>query len=321
MIDYPLVQQLADGRLQLRHGPIDLLVEAFGSEKEVQTAYHQAGDAFTNVLSDLVSELMLLRMESGLNATAIKGKVARDMVSAADAFAGNHFVTPMIAVAGAVADHVLDCMIDGRELSKAYVNNGGDTALYLTHGQSFSVGVCDNPVKGNIVSKALIKHCNKIRGIATSGWRGRSHSQGIADAVTVLATTAATADAAATLIANAVDLPDHPMIKRKIATALSPDSDLGTRQVTVDVGELTIDEAERALYSGQMLAQAMLDSGQIIGVYGCLNSSMFSLGLNDADHIYAERIRAGRCADDQINTVASNHSAEVGHFQQGVLSA
>ena len=49
-----------------------------------------------------------------------------------------------------------------------------------------------------------------MRGIATSGWRGRSFSLGIADAVTVLAATAAEADAAATMIANAVDLPGHP---------------------------------------------------------------------------------------------------------------
>ena len=37
-----------------------------------------------------------------------------------------------------------------------------------------------------------------VGGIATSGWRGRSQSLGIADAVTVLADTAARADAAAT---------------------------------------------------------------------------------------------------------------------------
>ena len=40
-----------------------------------------------------------------------------------------------------------------------------------------------------------------VRGVATSGWRGRSHSLGIADSVTVLAATAAMADAAATVIA------------------------------------------------------------------------------------------------------------------------
>ena len=68
-----------------------------------------------------------------------------------------------------------------------------------------------------------------MRGVATSGWRGRSFSLGIADAVTVLAATAAAADAAATIIANAVDLPGHPAIARRPASELEDDSDLGDR--------------------------------------------------------------------------------------------
>ena len=60
-----------------------------------------------------------------------------------------------------------------------------------------------------------------MRGIATSGWRGRSFSLGIADAVTVLAATAAEADAAATVIANAVDLPGHPAIDTRAGAASS----------------------------------------------------------------------------------------------------
>src|SRR5690606_41231750 len=64
---------------------------------------------------------------------------------------------------------------------------------------------------------------DEVRGVATSGWRGRSFSLGIADAVTVLARTGAEADAAATLIANAVDLPGHPAIKRRPARELAPE--------------------------------------------------------------------------------------------------
>ena len=60
---------------------------------------------------------------------------------------------------------------------------------------------------------------------------------GIADSVTVLARTGAVADAAATLIANAVDV-DDPAIRREPAAELAPDSDLGDRLVTVEVGPL-----------------------------------------------------------------------------------
>ena len=89
-----------------------------------------------------------------------------------------------------------------------------------------------------------------MRGVATSGWRGRSFSLGIADAVTVLATNAAPADAAATLIANAVDLPGHPAVTRVPARELAPDSDLGDRLVTQGVGPLSPREIAGALEAG-----------------------------------------------------------------------
>ena len=218
----------------------------------------------------------------------IQGDIAKTMGSVAEVFSVNHFVTPMIAVAGAVADHMLYAMTAGRDLSKAYVNNGGDIAIYLSQEQCFNIGVCANPLNGTIVSKANIAESSNIRGVATSGWRGRSHSLGIADSVTVLARTAAIADAAATLIANAIDLPDHPMIKRKIATELNPDSDLGEQLVTIDVTVLTPEDTRSALESGQRLARSMIDAKQIVGVYGSLNSQVFSLNPVDVDQTEME---------------------------------
>ena len=277
LFDHPEVNRFSDNRLQLRHGPIDLIVEAFGSPIEVDAAYQQATHSFLTVLTTLVGELTDLRKQPSTHTHLFQGKVAIIMAEVANVFSHDHFVTPMIAVAGAVADHVLHSMTLGRTLSKAYVNNGGDIAIYLSHAQSFTVGVCANPSNGVIVSKATIPGDSDIRGIATSGWRGRSHSLGIADSVTVLARSAAMADAAATLIANAIDLPNHPRIRRTPATKLNPDSDLANRLVTVDVGAITPADTQLALASGQRLAQSMVDSKQIIGVYGSLNSMMFSL--------------------------------------------
>jgi ApbE superfamily uncharacterized protein (UPF0280 family) len=102
-----------------------------------------------------------------------------------------------------------------------------------------------------------------IGGIATSGRHGRSHSLGIADSVTVLAATAASADAAATLIGNAVDLPGHPGIARQPANTLSPDSDLGNRLVTVDVFPLPAHDVQQALDAGHAAALGMIDAGLI----------------------------------------------------------
>jgi ApbE superfamily uncharacterized protein (UPF0280 family) len=90
-----------------------------------------------------------------------------------------------------------------------------------------------------------------VRGIATSGWRGRSQSLGIADAVTVLARTAAAADAAATLVANAVDI-EHPSIRRLPARDVKHDSDLGERLVTVAVEPLPATAIARALSSAAL---------------------------------------------------------------------
>ena len=277
LLDQPLVNRLGDGRIQLRHGPIDLIIEAFGSPAEVELACQQATESFATVLSDLVAELSDLRKPHGTHATLFQGDIAMAMAGVAEVFAVNRFVTPMIAVAGAVADHILHDMTKGRVLTRAYVNNGGDIALYLNKHQSFNVGVCANPLDGTVVSTATIDERSEVRGIATSGWRGRSHSMGIADSVTVLARTAAMADSAATLIANAIDLPDHPMIKRKPACELAPDSDLGNRMVTVDVKGFTVEETHRALESGHRVARTMIEDGLISAVYGCLNTHMFSV--------------------------------------------
>jgi len=104
-----------------------------------------------------------------------------------------------------------------------------------------------------------------VRGLATSGWRGRSWSLGIADAVSVLAADAAAADAAATLIANAVDLPGHAAITRRPAVELQADSDLGMLPVTVGVGHLAPPEIAAALAAGAGRARGMLERGLIAG--------------------------------------------------------
>jgi len=195
----PQVSLLPCGkRLHLHHGPIDLIVEAFGAPVEVQKTYRQAGEAFQTVLSVLVEELPDLRRSDGQAYTRIKGPVAQKMVRAVAPHA-SVFVTPMAAVAGAVADYILSAMTEDRNLSRAYVNNGGDCALFLAPGEAFNLGA----VAENQFGTIRVSSEDDVRGAATSGWRGRSHSLGIADAVTVLARSAAEADVAATLIANA----------------------------------------------------------------------------------------------------------------------
>jgi uncharacterized protein len=258
----PQQRRLADGRLHLHDGPIDLIIEAFGEASAVEDAYAAAWGRFATILDELCTELPLLRADP-LSAQPPRGAVARRMAAAVAPFRARRFLTPMAAVAGAVGEEVLEAMTSGPKLTRAYVNNGGDIALYLSPGEIFSIGMIDRPDRPSLVGRATIDAADRVRGVATSGWRGRSFSLGAADAVTVLATSAALADAAATLIANAVDIPGHPAIRRTPACDLDPQSDLGERRVTVAVGPLTPGETDHALASGAAEADLWRDLGLI----------------------------------------------------------
>ncbi len=259
----PCMAVLPDGcRRHLQHGPIDIILEAFGPEAERTRAYDQAWQRFHSILDELTAELPLLRRAINGEDSALRGPVARRMHEVCRPHAAV-FVTPMAAVAGAVADAVLAAMVEGRRLDRAYVNDGGDIALHLAPGQSFTSGIVTLGESPALDGVSRIVAESPVRGIATSGWRGRSFSLGIADSVTVLAESAAAADVAATLVANAVDVED-PAIWRAPATELSPDCELGERPVTVGVGQLAPDRVERALESGAVVARDMAARGLIV---------------------------------------------------------
>jgi ApbE superfamily uncharacterized protein (UPF0280 family) len=260
----PQVGWLKDGkRLHLQDGPIDLIVEAQGSATNMRAAYAAAIGRFTGLLDELCDELTLLRTAADPARCALQGIVARRMHAAVAPFAADHFITPMAAVAGSVAEEILAAMVQAALLDRAYVNNGGDIALHLTEDEAFTVGLIDRPDRLGLMRTTEIRADDPARGIATSGWHGRSFSLGIADAVTVMAKTAAQADAAATIIANAVDLPEHPAIIRCPANELQPDSDLGSRLVTRDVGFLMPSEITTALDAGDTEARQLLGRGLI----------------------------------------------------------
>ena len=266
MTRLPQIALLPDGkRLHLQDGPIDLIIEAKGNEADVRAAYQAAARRFTGLLDELCEELGELRRAADPVRCPLKGVVARRMHAAVAPFAADHYITPMAAVAGSVAEEILGSMLAAAPLDRAYVNNGGDIALHLAGSEQFTVGLLDRPDRHGLMRTTVIDADDPARGIATSGRHGRSFSLGIADAVTVLAKTASQADAAATIIANAVDLPGHPAIVRCPANELQPDSDLGARLVTCDVGALGESEIDDALRAGVGRAQQLLAAGLIEG--------------------------------------------------------
>jgi ApbE superfamily uncharacterized protein (UPF0280 family) len=260
--------QLPDGRWHFQHGPMDIVIGADGQRDAVAAAHARAWDRFGGMLDELVQELALLRSPVGKQCL-LRGGVARRMWHACQPFSSS-FITPMAAVAGAVAQEIIDCYsVPG--ISRAWVNNGGDIALHLTPAQSLRIGLyadiaqLDAHEIFNGVStdgQFEVSYAVPVRGVATSGWRGRSFSLGIADSVTVLARTAAEADAAATVIANAVNVADARVV-RKPACDVKDNTDLGDIPVTVDVPPLEPGLVRRALQAGLKRASELRSAGLI----------------------------------------------------------
>lgn len=260
-------QALGPSRWHFQHGPIDVILSAEGETRAVQAAHAQAWQSFEGLLQTLVDELPNLRAPVGSHCP-LRSAVARTMWRAA-AVHRPAFVTPMVAVAGAVAQTLLQAY-QRPGITRAWVNNGGDIALHLSPGKRYRVGLVANidQLRSNANGQWApdgffdIAHDSLVRGVATSGWRGRSLSMGIADSVTVLAANAAQADAAATLIANAVNV-DAPGIVRVPADTLQDNSDLGHRLVTQSVPTLSPLHISQALSAGLAHAQGLRAAGHI----------------------------------------------------------
>ena len=264
----------AGQRLHIHHGPTDLVIDADGPDR--LRLFEAAVASMTDVLSRLAAELPHLR-EPWQAGPRPAGQVARRMHESC-AVANGRFITPMAAVAGAIADHVLDAMMATRHAATATrisVNNGGDIAFWTGDGAVTRAGIA-GPQAGVII----LHGPTAWRGMATSGRGGRSLSPGIADSVTVLADCAATADAAATVIAGEVDCPRVAGIERLPACEIDPDSDLGTRAVTVAVPQLRPAQISAALAAGRDLAAQMMTAGRIAGAVLELQGKTAMVGLD-----------------------------------------
>ena len=258
-------------RWHFQHGPIDLVISADGDAAALASAHAAAWQRFEQVLPELVQELPQLRQAVSSKATdcPLKGPVARRMWQACRPYAMD-FITPMAAVAGSVAQEIIACY-QRPGIARAWVNNGGDIAMHLTPGQSLKVGLYADIARLDVAQlqdqllldgQFSVEAAMPVRGVATSGWRGRSFSMGIADSVTVLARTAAQADAAATVIANAVNV-DDARVQRAPAASLKDDSDLGQRLVTINVPPLPPALVLQALQAGLATARALQSEGLI----------------------------------------------------------
>jgi hypothetical protein len=268
---------LSGNRLHLQHGPINLVIKAIGDAKSVQHAYAFAAQRMEGMLQGLVDNLSLLRSPLYIiDNRRIDDATSQHMISTVRQYR-DYFITPMAAVAGAVADEVLAAMKNVDGLDSVFVNNGGDIALHLEPGQKMNIGIVPSLSTAQLNASVEITSEDGICGIATSGWNGHSMSLGIADAVTVLAKNAAIADTVATLIANEVDC-DAKCVDRARALDIDPDSDLGERLVTMNVGALQKQAIDNALDRGAKFTRTLIKEPELYGVFISLQGHSRTIG-------------------------------------------
>lgn len=172
-------------------------------------------------------------------------------------------LTSMAAVAGTFADMIAD-FLQEKGATKAMVSNGGDLAIRLASEVSAQVGIVSDLDDKSFSHVIRIRGEGEIKGIATSGFGGRSFTKGIASAVVSFGRNCREADAAATLIGNHTFSPD-PAIRQVCAELLDPDTDIRGHLVTLSVGELDPATPGKALAHGMAKAEELMAMGAIIG--------------------------------------------------------
>ena len=137
-------------------------------------------------------------------------EIVKTMAEAAGLFG----VGPMAAVAGAIAQKAVEAALMAGAC-EAVVDNGGDIVMSLQTPLLVGLFAGSSPVKG------LAFKCPPREGIfslcTSSGTIGHSLSFGCADAATVVASSGALADAAATALGNTIKDSDPALLQEAVA--------------------------------------------------------------------------------------------------------
>jgi len=183
---------------------------ATGTEENGFNAVHRYRNQLENYISshpDFLTSLVPLDFDT------LATPIIKDMLQAG--IAAN--VGPMAAVAGAIAEHVgRDLLSTG--LDEVIVENGGDVFLQRKDDCISAIFAGQSPLSQKVGIR--IPAGRMPAGICTSsGTVGHSLSLGQADSVTVLASSASLADAAATRLGNEVSSGGKKMINHALEVA------------------------------------------------------------------------------------------------------
>ncbi|MBS3780436.1 MAG: FAD:protein FMN transferase [Desulfovermiculus sp.] len=255
---------MGPGKVRAEWGPMRLVLEVWRKKKPDDDLAWFGGRIAFQALEDVGAEYRRLQAPSlGLKISP-RSRVAAAMLQATRAFMEPD-LTPIAAVAGSIADQVADWLVD-QGAEKAIVDNGGDIAIRLSPDSVARVGLQALPQQPEENHTLYLHGRQASWGVATSGLGGRSLTKGIASSVTVLAQTAAAADAAATAVANACTV-DDARILRIPAQSVDPASDLGEDLVIMGLEPLEDELWNMALERAMAKAERYLSQGWIFGAY------------------------------------------------------
>lgn len=243
-------------------GPMRMFIDASTGGRPRPDLGRQAAEEAVGFLEQIASGWADLKAPAILIRDTPRNPLIRTMWEVCRAV-GDADLTPMAAVAGTIADATADILVD-LGATRVSVNNGGDIAVRLKQGEALSVGIRPDVASAEITHRVKVISDMKVGGICTSGLGGRSFTRGVASAATVFARNAAIADAAATAVANATYFPAQVALRRP-ASDIDPDTDLAALAVTLEVGDLTTPEIERALEQGIQRANGVVHQGLIMG--------------------------------------------------------
>ncbi|MEJ2716012.1 MAG: UPF0280 family protein [Deltaproteobacteria bacterium] len=256
------ILSLGDGSVLVECGPMRMFIEASAAGTPRPDLCRRAAEKAVTFLEEVAAQRNSLRAPALEVPEPTPRSIVHRMWEAAR-LVGDADLTPMASVAGAIADATAD-LLEREGMSRVVVNNGGDVAFRLKDRERLYVGIRPDVGNSAMSHRVLVTPDMGLGGVTTSGLGGRSFTRGVASAATVFASTATTADAAATAVANATYVPSENVIQR-MAESIQPDTDLKGVRITASLGDLSPEEIEKALQQGMTKAEEMASRGLIYG--------------------------------------------------------
>lgn len=273
-----MIEHFRPGQIYLEYGPLNMVIGGWRRGEPLSAELDEAAAVAVHHLEDLSRVPDRTGVSLSGEGKDKKTPVILDFppvfsyMCAAVKATGDHSLTPMAAVAGAIADLTVEAL-SGWGATKAFVNNGGDIALEVGSEEKIVVGIVSSLARGEVTHTLALTSEECIGGVATSGYGGRGFTKGVADAVVILAGNARLADACATLVANAT-LVETPEVLQVKAETLDPQTDLVGQMVTKEVRVLPPKIVEEALKKGERAALRLFEKGLIKGSFIFIQGEM-----------------------------------------------